>query len=110
MGRYVTILRWKSENLRAFAKRFVDFALGVAPKELVDAMKDKGKIITLEYGLGNPFIMEIWEAADEDLPAIHAGLAFFEEVCQVETFPVMSQEEHGKGWEILESVLDATAP
>jgi hypothetical protein len=110
MGRYMTIFRWKPETVRAFAKRFVDYALGVAPKELVEAAKGKGKLVALEYGLGNHFIVEIWEAKDEELPAIHAVLMFFEEVCKVETFPIMNMEEHGKGWDILEPVLDSTKP
>ncbi len=108
MGRYMTIFRWKPENLRAFAKRFVDLALGVAPKEIAGPMKSKGKLISLEYGLGNHFIVDIWEAKDEELPIFHAALAWMEEVCKVETFPIMNMEEHGKGWDILESALEST--
>jgi len=108
MGRYMTIFRWKPENLRAFAKRFVDLALGVAPTELVEAMRGKGKMFMLEYGMGNHFIVEVWEAQDDELPIFHAALGYMEEVCQVETFPVMNMEEHGKGWDLLEPLLGTT--
>ncbi|MFX0103480.1 MAG: hypothetical protein ACFFCS_28220 [Candidatus Hodarchaeota archaeon] len=109
MGRYITFYKWKPENVRAFAKRYVDAALGVGPKEIVEAMRDKWKWYALEYALGNHFITVIWEAKDEDLPAMHAALMWMEEVCTVETYPVMNMEEHGKAWEILEEVLDKTA-
>ncbi|MFX0103096.1 MAG: hypothetical protein ACFFCS_26250 [Candidatus Hodarchaeota archaeon] len=108
MGRYVTIFRWKPETARAFAKRWIDFSLGIVPKDLSESMKGKWKWFAWECSLGNHFMFIIWEAKDENLPVMHAALMFMEEVCTVKTYPIMNLEEHGKAWDIFEVALEQT--
>ncbi|MBN2153946.1 MAG: hypothetical protein JW839_20990 [Candidatus Lokiarchaeota archaeon] len=100
MARYVTIYRWKPGTAHAFAKKWLNFMPGYpGPQKLKDAAA-KFKNGTMAFSVANNCVVFIYDLADEDWVEANTCGLHLVDVCTMETFPVLTPEDHSKSFDM----------
>jgi hypothetical protein len=94
------VTTWNSQNARALNMRYNDLLTGKAPKAVLESFA-KIKVITTETSLDSRTSFMLCEVADEDRVAANVVQMYFQEVCEQDTYPVLSPEDYLKVLKIL---------
>ena len=100
MARFVSIVRWTPETVRALTERYMTIIRGEAPKPVLNGFA-KLKIITQEVSLGNRLAVMVFEVDEKDLVEASIVSMYLQDVCTEEEYPVISMEDWLKALEAL---------
>jgi len=99
--RVLTIYRWKPENFRKAARLFVSIFDGTGPKVVAEAMKN----VTVEWGGYAPWsncMIGVWNVPDDKMVDVSIVAGYMSEVFDMESFPIATQEEWSKAFDMLD--------
>lgn len=105
MGKYMTIYRWTPERAKQAAKKLISLMDGTAPALIPEAMS-KIKIIDQSFSVANNFMVVIYEIVDEDYPLAMAVANYLADTFDMETYPLVSGDNHARIWDQLALSLD----
>jgi len=89
---FVTITRWTPETSRALQERWLMVVNGTAPKAVLDAFA-KVNVITQVTSLVNNCSVMVYELKDKDVVEANNVPLYLNDVCTMETFPVIKIED-----------------
>jgi len=89
---YVSITRWTPQTALALRKRWDTVVKGTAPKAVLDAFA-KFKVITQVMSLVNNLSVMVYEIEEKDSVETNNVAVYLQDVCTMETYPVISFED-----------------
>ena len=89
---FVTITRWTPQTTRALTERWMTVVNGTAPKAVLDAFA-KIKVITQVTSLVNNLSVMVYEIEEKDIVEANNVAAYLADVCTMETYPVITEED-----------------
>lgn len=92
MGVFVSITRWTPETARALQERWMTVVNGKAPKAVLDAQA-KFKVIAQVVSLTNNCSVMVYEIEDKYRVEANNVASYLQDVCTMETFPVITMED-----------------